>query len=92
MHEFKNNVCVNLFLAWIKSVQFLPLCRVGITITSFFSIYLGRTRPALYKKKPEYMFEMNKIIFRPNLDMSSGVFGLPDKNKNESCQIFKRNL
>ena len=45
------------------------------------------------------MFEMNKIIFRPNLDKFRGVFGLPGKNKNEAdtkltvvmcCQIFLR--
>ena len=27
------------------------------------------------------MFEMNKIMFRPHLDMSGGVFGLPGKTK-----------
>ena len=41
------------------------------------------TRPALYKKKPPNMFEMNKIMFRPNLDMSRGVFMLPGRKKNE---------
>ena len=48
----------------------LTLCRVGVTIISFFSIHLVRTRPALYKKKSSYMFEMNKITFRPHLDTS----------------------
>ena len=63
-------------------VIFLPLCTVRVTIISFSSIHVVRTRPALYKKKPVYMFEMNKIIFRPHLDI--GVFGLPGKNKNKS--------
>ena len=27
------------------------------------------------------MFEMNKIIFRPHLDLSRGVFVLPGKTK-----------
>ena len=27
---------------------------------------------------------MNKIMFRPHLDMSRGIFKLPGKNKNES--------
>ena len=58
------------------------LCRVGVTFISFSSIHLLKTRPALYKNKPACMFEMNKIIFRPHLDMSRGVFGLPGKNKN----------
>ena len=54
-------------------------------IISFSSILLVRTRPALYEKKPAYMFKINKFIFRPHLDMSLGVFGLPEKtNKNES--------
>ena len=35
----------------------------------------------LHKKIPPYMFEMNKIMFSPNLDMSRGVFGLRGKNK-----------
>ena len=54
-----------------------------------------RTRPALYEKTA-YMFEMNNIIFMPNLDMSRGVFGLPGKKMKAdtkltvvmSCQIL----
>ena len=69
-------------------VYFLPLCRVGVTIVSFSSIHLVISRPALYIKKPSCMFEMNITIFRPHLDMSRGVFGLPGKDENESCQIF----
>ena len=42
------------------------------------------------------MFEMNKIISRPNLDMSRGFIGLPDKKMKADtkltvimyCQIF----
>ena len=57
------------------------------------------TRPALFKKKPPYMFEIIKTNYRPNLDMSRGVFGLPGRNKNEfytkltvvmCCQISAR--
>ena len=77
----------------------LSFCRDGVTIISFSSIHLVITRPALYKKKPAYMFEINNIIFRPHLDMYRGVFGLPGKNKMKAntkltvvmcCQIFHR--
>ena len=70
-----------------------------VTITSFSSIHEVTTRPALNKKKPPYMFEINKIMFRPNLDKSRGVFGLPGKTKLKvyikltvvmCCQIFAR--
>ena len=30
------------------------------------------------------MFEIDKIMFRPNLGMSREVFGLPGRNKSES--------
>ena len=43
-------------------------------------MHLVITTPALYKKKPECMFERKKIIFRSHLDMSRGVFGLPGKS------------
>ena len=41
------------------------------------------------------MFEINKIIFRPHLDMSRGVFGLPGKAYTKltvviCCQICDR--
>ena len=45
------------------------------------------------------MFEINKIMVRPHLDMSKGVFGLPGKNKNKAhtkhtlvmcCEIYDR--
>ena len=73
-------------------VQFLLFCRVGVPIISFSSIHLVRTRPALYEKKPAYMFEMNKIIFRPHLDMSRGIFGLPGKTKNKLGQSPRKML
>ena len=71
---------------------------IQFTIIFFSNILLVRIRPTLYKKKPAYMFEMNKIILKPHLDMSRGVFGFPGKNKNESrhktvvmcCQIVER--
>ena len=47
-------------------VRLLPLCRVGVTIISFSRICLVITRPALYKKKPAYMLEMNITILRPH--------------------------
>ena len=48
-----------------------------------------RTSPALYEKKPAYMLE---IIFRPHLDMSRVVFGLPGKNKNETANYWARHI
>ena len=55
--------------------RILHLGRVGVTIKTFSCIHVVTTRPAPNIKKPQYMFEMNKIMFRPNLDMSRGAFG-----------------
>ena len=59
-----------------------------LVFTSFHYIFSGKhvvtTRPALYKKKTPYMFEMNQIMLGPNLDMFIGIFGLPGRNTNES--------
>ena len=60
----------------------LHLGRVGVTIISLSGRNVVTTRPAVYKKKPPYMFEMNKIMLRPNLDISRGIFGLSGRNKN----------
>jgi hypothetical protein len=43
------------------------------------------TRPALYKKKPPYMFEMNTIMFRPNLDPPRAVLGFLVETKIKAC-------
>ena len=40
-------------------VEFVPLGRDGVTITSFSSIQVVRTRLALYKKTPLEMIEIN---------------------------------
>ena len=56
--------------------------RYGVTI-SIFSIIQGMdTRPAVYKNTPLLGFEINKIMFRPNSDTFSCIFGLPRKNQN----------
>ena len=64
--------------------SFYILLELGLQLHLFSSIHVVTTKPALYKKKPPYMFEINKIMFRPNLDMSRGIFGLPGRNKKES--------
>ena len=33
------------------------------------------------------MFDMNNIILRPHLDMSRGVFGLPDEKMNAYAKL-----
>ena len=35
------------------------------------------------------MFEMNKIMLKPHLDMSRGIFGLDGTNKQKSLQKSK---
>ena len=72
---------------------FLPLGRIGVSVTSFFSTHLVRNRPALYQKKPPYMFEIAKNIFSPHLDMPRGVFGLSDRRSvAPSSGVFRRRL
>ena len=78
-HSYQWGVCYQKGLLCLV----LPLCRVGVNII-FFQHTLDETRPALYKKKPPYMFEMKKNMFRPHLDMFWGVIGLPGKDPNES--------
>ena len=79
--------------------SFYLFVELGLLLYLFSSIHLVITRPAMYKKKPACMLEMNKIIFRPHLDMSKGVCGLPSKKKMKAetkltvvvcCQIFHR--
>ena len=41
------------------AVEFVPLGRDGVKIISFSNIQVVRTRPALYKKLPLEMFEIN---------------------------------
>ena len=47
------------FISAAYPVQFLPLGKDGVTISSFSSIQGVRTSPTIYKKKPPYRFEMN---------------------------------
>ena len=46
--------------------SFYLFVEFGLLLYLLSSIYMVRTRPALHKKKPACMFEMNKIMFRPN--------------------------
>ena len=73
-------------LLWTGATLFKssPIGGVGVTVTTFCSVHLMRTRPTFYEKKPPDMFKTNKIIFRSYLDMSRFVFWLPGRNKNES--------
>ena len=66
-------------------VSGLHSCWCRVNITSFTSIQVVITSPALYKKKdtPE-MFEINYIFVRPNLDVLIDICKLPDQYKNES--------
>ena len=56
---------------------FLPLSRDRDTIIFFQHIGLEN-----YKKTPPEMFEINRIMFKPNLDVFLDVFGPPDQYKN----------
>ena len=81
---------------------YILIHRVKVTLTSFSGRHVVTTTPALYKKIPPYRFEINKIMFRLNLDMFRGVFRLPGKKKKTKaytkptvvmrCQIFARDL
>ena len=64
--------------------RFYILVELGLPLHLFSGIHVVTIRPALYKKKPPYMFEMNKTMLRPNLDMPRGFFWFPGRNKNES--------
>ena len=45
-----------------------------------------KTRPGIYKKSQQYIFEMNKVILRPHLNTFIGICGVPDENNNERLQ------
>ena len=45
-----------------------PFGKDGVPITSFSSIQVVKTCPALYKKKPTEMYEIDYIMFRSHLD------------------------
>ena len=66
--------------------SFYLFLELGLLNISFSSIYLVRTRPALYEKKPAYIFKTNIIIFRLHLNMTrlEAFSGFLAKNKNES--------
>jgi|TARA_B110000881_G_C18091237_1_gene278303 hypothetical protein len=45
-----------------------------------------KTRPGIYKKSQQYIFEMNKVILRTHLNTFIGICGVPDENNNERLQ------
>ena len=52
--------------------------RYGTTLTSFSSMQVVGTRPAIYIKTTSKQFEFNKIMFMPHKDVLIDVYGLPD--------------
>ena len=74
----------------------LHQCEMKNKVERFSSMQMLGTRPDVYKKKFQYRFEMNWIIFRTHLDTCRGIFGLPGENNNESwhktdcCNVLSR--
>ena len=58
--------------------------RGGVGIRCFSNIHLRFTRPSVYKKSRQYVFEKNMVMFTPNSDQFRGIWGPPSENKNES--------
>ena len=46
-----------------------------------------KTRPGIYKKSQQYIFEMNKVILRTHLNTFIGICGVPDENNNERLNV-----
>ena len=58
--------------------------RGGVGIRCFSNIQIRITRPSVYKKSRQYVFEKNMVMFTPNSDQFRGIWGPPSENKNES--------
>ena len=47
--------------------------RGGVGISCFSNIHLRFTRPSVYKKSKQFVFEKNMVMFTPNLDQFRGI-------------------
>ena len=90
-------ICNVLGLRFAVSVFICVLQTPDLQTTDWVQVCLSvqciyTTRPALYKQKPKYLFEMNTIISRPHLDMSKKTKVKADTKLTVvmCCQIFDR--
>ena len=73
--------------------------RGGVGIRCFSNIHLRFTRPSVYKKSRQYVFEKNMVMFKPNSDQFRGIWGPPSEKKMKAdtkltvvmcCQIIAK--